>query len=89
MSAGRSRPWQNPTPLVGFVPDWSGQFDTFNDWVDHATRALTGETGSVGQPLAAICVDVWRRRCNCGKDFMRARHENAFPVRYFWTGHIE
>jgi hypothetical protein len=32
VSRDRSRPWQNPTPLSGFVPEWLGQFDTFDDW---------------------------------------------------------
>lgn len=86
MSADRPRPWHNPTPLVGFEPDWAGQFDTFNDWVNHATRALSGVRGSVGEELKAFCVDAKGRRCNVGKDFMRARDEEAFPIRYFWDG---
>lgn len=80
----RPRPWIDPTPLVGFEPDWAGQFDTFDAWVNHASRALTGERGSVGEQLPAMCVDAKGRRCNCGKDFMLARDEDAFPVRYFW-----
>jgi hypothetical protein len=35
--------------------------------------------------LSAFCVDAQGRRCNVGKDFMRARDEGTFPVRYFWT----
>lgn len=89
MSAERSRPWQNPTPLVGFVPEWAGQFDDFLSWVSHASRALTGEVDSNGFPMAAICVDALGRRCHNGGDFMRARDESAFPVRYFWTGKVE
>jgi hypothetical protein len=82
---GRSRPWQNPTPLEGFSPDWSGQFDTFQAWVNHATRALTdGPENSIGMTLPAICIDAKGRRCTCGGDFQRARDEGAFPVRYFW-----
>ena len=81
----RPRPWHDPTPLIGFQPAWAGQFDDFDAWVNHATRALTGETGSVGENLAAFCVDAKGRRCHVGADFMRARDEDAFPVRYFWT----
>lgn len=88
MSTGRPRPWHNPTPLPGFEPEWAGQFDTFNDWVDYATKALTGELGTVGNELSSFCVDAKGRRCSCGADFMRARDEDAFPVRYFWTGKI-
>jgi hypothetical protein len=88
MSMHRSRPWQNPTPLIGFVPEWAGQFDTFEDWCNHASRALTGEVGSTGEKLSAFCVDAKGRRCNIGKDFMTARDEDAFPIRYFWTGKV-
>jgi len=91
MSKDRSRPWHNPTPLVGFEPDWAGQFDTFNDWLNHASRALTGvaySTGGMGRDgngIPAICVDTKGRRCAIGKDFMLARDQDAFPVRYFWS----
>lgn len=88
MSKERSRPWQNPTPLIGFTPEWLGQFDTFDDWVNHATRALTGLEGNLGEEIKAICVDAKGRRCHIGGDFMRARDEGAFPVRYFVTGAV-
>jgi hypothetical protein len=88
MSQGRARPWQNPTPLVGFEPEWIGQFDTFDDWVNHARRALTGLQGSCGEEVKAICIDAKGRRCNIGKDFMVARDEGAFPIRYFVTGTV-
>lgn len=90
MSTERPRPWHNPTPLNGFEPDWAGQFDTFQDWVNHASRALTGveySTGGLGRDgigVPSVCVDAKGRRCAIGKDFMRARDEDAFPVRYFW-----
>ncbi|MVA23187.1 hypothetical protein V6582_17810 [Agrobacterium vitis] len=78
-----SRPWNKGTPAAHLQPIILGQFDTFNDWVDHAQRALTGFKGSVGEELKPICIDNVGRRCNVGKDFMRARDEGAFPVRYF------
>lgn len=85
MSVERSRPWQNATPLEGYQPGWAGQFDTFSDWVNHASRALTdGPLDSFGEPLQAICIDAKGRRCIAGKCFMRARDEDAFPIRYFW-----
>lgn len=87
-SKQRSRPWNNPTPLINFVPEWLGQFDTFDDWVNHAHRALTDLTGNFGEEIKAVCVDAKGRRCNIGGDFMRARDEGAFPVRYFVTGSI-
>lgn len=90
MSRDRARPWQNPTPLIGFVPDWLGQFDTFDDWVNHASRALTNLTlvGGMSNSVAAICVDTKGRRCTCGFEFMRARDEGTFPIRYFVTGAV-
>ena len=90
MSAEHPRPWHNPSPLVGFEPDWAGQFDTHQDWVNHASRALTGvrySTGGLGRDgtgVPPICVDTKGRRCAIGKDFAVARDEGAFPVRYFW-----
>ena len=88
MSRERSRPWQNPTPLAGFVPEWLGQFDTFQDWVNHASRAIGDLEGNLGERITAVCVDAKGRRCNIGGDFMRARDEDAFPVRYFITGTV-
>ncbi|MVA32636.1 hypothetical protein [Agrobacterium vitis] len=78
-----SRPWNKGTPAAHLQPIILGQFDTFNDWVDHAQRALTGFKGSVGEELKPICIDNVGRRCNVGKDFMQARDECTFPVRYF------
>lgn len=69
---------------VALRPNWAGQFDTFQQWVNHASSWLTGFRGSVGEPVSAICVDARGRRCHVGKDFMRARDEGAFPVRFFW-----
>lgn len=69
---------------VDLVPDWAGEFHSFDNWVNKATGKLTGRTGSVGEVLSAMCVDTLGRRCHVGKDFMRARDENTFPVRFFW-----
>lgn len=65
-------------------PQIVGEFRTFDDWVNNATRHLTGVTGSCGENLSAICVDSRGRRMNIGKDFMQARDEGTFPVFYFW-----
>jgi hypothetical protein len=64
------------TPLEGFEPDWFGQFTTFDTWVGKAPTWIDG---------SAVCIDAKGRRCLIGRDFMRARDENAFPVRFFWT----
>lgn len=76
--------WPRPATPCELVPSWAGEFRDFNDWVSFATARLTGAVGSVGQDVPPICVDALGRRCNVGADFMRARDEGAFPVRYFW-----
>lgn len=56
--------------------DEDGRFETFEDWVENATRLLNGQN--------AVCVDARFRRCRIGADFMRARDEGAFPVRFYF-----
>lgn len=65
-------------------PVWAGQFATFQDWVRLASRVLTGEADMNGHLLAAVCVDAEGRRCVSGAEFMRARDEKKFPIRFFF-----
>lgn len=53
-----------------------GQWDTFQHWVIYATRDIGG--------MNAACYDAKGRRCRIGKDFMLARDENAFPVKFYY-----
>jgi hypothetical protein len=79
-------PAPDPAPPA-LVPNWAGEFATFNDWVNKATRALankTCESSGCTMPVPAMCVDTKGRRCFQGSDFERARREGCFPVRYFW-----
>jgi hypothetical protein len=76
--------WPRPATPSNLKPRWAGEFASHADWVNKATVRLTGATGSVGQDVPPICVDAQGRRCHVGKDFARARDEDAFPVRYFW-----
>jgi hypothetical protein len=76
--------WARRASPCDLVPIWAGEFASFADWVNAASRRLTGCYGSMGQEVPAICVDALGRRCSIGADFMRARDEDAFPVRYFW-----
>lgn len=78
-----SRPWHKGSACPHLKPKILGQFDTHQDWVSHASRALTGFTDSNGWELKAICIDDRGRRCANGGDFARARDEGTFPVRYF------
>jgi hypothetical protein len=73
------------TPLT---PNWAGQFDSFDDWVNNATRYLSDPRcplDGVGHVQKSICVDALGRRCQVGADFMRARDEKTFPIRFFWN----
>jgi hypothetical protein len=88
--------WPRPATPCDLVPAWAGEFRDFGDWVNFATKRLTGAIGSCGQDVAPIaigscgqdvapiCVDTLGRRCAIGADFLRARDEETFPVRYFW-----
>jgi hypothetical protein len=76
--------WPRSATPCDLVPAWAGEFRDFDDWVNFATHRLTGATGTRRQNVPAICVDSLGRRCTIGSDFMRARDEGAFPVRYFW-----
>lgn len=81
--------WSRAATPCTLKPRWAGEFRSFDDWVNSASRRLTGCYGSVGQDVPPICVDALGRRCHVGKDFHRARDEDAFPVRYFWECELE
>lgn len=61
------------TPPEG---DTDGDFATFTTWVNKASSWI-GWTG-------AKCFDAKDRPCRQGGDMMRARDEEAFPVRWYW-----
>lgn len=56
------------------------QFSSFNDWVNNA-RWRFQEAGVRGEDV--ISVDAAGRICLSGKEFMRARDENQFPIIVF------
>jgi len=64
------------------------QFDSFNEWVDTASFRLTAHR-DYGPEFQAICVDAKARHCRTREDFIRARDENAFPVRWIWPDQID
>lgn len=53
------------------------QFDSYQQWVN---RARTWFEGLGKGSYEYICVDVSGRVCTCGKQFMRARDENTYPI---------
>ncbi len=62
-------------PGCDLTPVWAGEFRDFNHWVNGASNRIDDNM---------VCVDTLGRRCLIGGDFMRARDEGTFPVRYFW-----
>ncbi len=59
------------------------QFDTFTEWLNKASSWLTRRL-----PDRVACFDSKGRLCSSGKDFMRARDEGTFPVRWVWPGEV-
>ena len=77
--------WPRPATSCDLVPLWAGEFVSHADWVSKATTRLTGTYDKLmGVELQAICVDAKGRRCTLGGHFMRARDDDAYPVRYFF-----
>ena len=70
--------------LLNLQPDWEGEFNSFQDWVNFAAQRLSPPINDNGSEVPAICIDRFGRRCVVGADFMRARDESAFPIRYFF-----
>ena len=76
-----SRPWNHGTPVpMTLRPKVEGQFNSFDEWVSHASRAL----GDQNEYAKMMCIDAVGRRCYKGGCFMRARDEGTFPIRYFY-----
>lgn len=65
------------TTIVITVGACEFSFLNFNDWVNAAKFRFSEAKLSSDR---AICVDGKGRICTCGKEFMRARDEDAFPV---------
>ena len=60
------------------------QFDTFEQWVTYASSVLTSHPDYDENFFRAVCFDSLGRRCQIGRDFMRARDENTFPIKWWW-----
>lgn len=60
------------------------RFDSYTQWVNKASSWLTRR----GPHVKAVCLDARNRLCAIGGDFMRARDEGAFPVRWLWPEDI-
>ena len=60
------------------------EFRSFEEWCNKASSWLTRR----GPDIHAICYDRLGRHCTIGRDFMRARDEDAFPVRWLWPDQV-
>lgn len=69
------RRWEWIDDRVPPAGDPDGRFATFQQWVNKAASWI-GWSGSK-------CFDALDRPCRIGRDFMRARDEDAFPVRWY------
>jgi hypothetical protein len=56
------------------------RFDNFAQWFDEGPSWL-GRRGPTGM---AVCLDARNRLCVANADFMRARDQKTFPVRWLW-----
>jgi len=64
-------------------------FASFNEWVNRASLWLTShEKYNPEYGFVAVCFDAKGRHCTRGADFMRARDEDAFPVRWVWPDQV-
>ncbi len=66
------------------MSEYNQQFDSFDQRVNKASSWLTRR----GIRVHAICYDTQGRLVSNGGDFMRARDENAFPVRWIWPDQV-
>ena len=55
--------------------DWDGEFETYDEWA---------RFGPQPPYRGATFMDAQGRRCITQRDFVRAREDGAFPVRYYW-----
>jgi hypothetical protein len=67
-----------PDPVVLTHIVLVGEFDTFTQWVDKAKSWTSGGN--------YLFIDRFGRPCRDGKDMMRARDSDAFPVRFYGQG---
>ena len=59
------------------------KFTSFDDWCNTATRKF-GNWGLLGRAThLTVCIDTKGRICTSGKQFMRARDEEAFPIEVY------
>jgi len=70
--------------MGGRMAEHNQQFKSFQEWVNKASSWLTRR----GPNVQAICYDAKGRHCRNGGDFMRARDEDAFPVRWIWPDQV-
>jgi hypothetical protein len=66
--------------LTVTVGDLLFEFKSFGHWVNSA-RNLFYQSGYSGDQT--VCVDTKGRLCEKGKEFMRARDDDSFPIKVY------
>ena len=89
-----------PEQIAAFVPIKGQSFSCQQDWVNRASRVLTGHaeyrntehdgpaTGWRGYHFTALCFDQQGRRCRNGGDFQRAEDDGAYPIWWIWPDQV-
>lgn len=70
------------------MAEFDQTFDTYQQWVNKASSWLTRHPDYRSGLFQPICFDAHGRHCRIGGDFMRAREEGTFPVRWLWPDQI-
>ena len=82
-----------------FVPIAGQSFSCQQDWINRATRYLTGHPhynntehgenkGWRGAHFTALCFDQAGNRMRNGGDFQRATDDDTYPVWWIWPDQI-
>ena len=90
--------WVRNAKAAPFIPVSGQYFLNFDDWVNSAASRLTehceylntehGGEGYRGAHFTALCFDQRGRHCRTGRDFMRARSDDTFPIWWVWPDQL-
>lgn len=66
-----------------------GEFRSFENWCNKASSWIGPAARKLCGAQEVRCLDAKNRECLSGREFMRARDEGAFPVRYYFVEQTE
>ena len=91
MGSGLYYPYQLTQTGDRPMTEHNQQFDTFDQWVARASQWLTRHPDYSDEKhdmFRVICFDAQGRLCRNGRDFAKARDEDAFPVKWLWPDQV-